>query len=190
MSDLNTEFQDIHDRYGSIIRAGVRQALGAETDAEDVIIECELALFTALRGSSERRPPRSLIYRIVRNKVADHLRQTIKQRRIIAEVERSIRERAAIKKHQSLDQGLSLTSAEIRVLSLLAAGLGNAEIAQRLSISKNTIRSHLKRIYKAIGCNNRLKVAIWANTLFKAEKDPAQVSHRRANPTTSDKSIA
>jgi len=180
MSDLNTEFQDIHDRYGSMIRAGVRHALGAETDAEDVIIECELALFTALHGS-ERHPPRSLVYRIIKNKVADHLRQTIKQRRIIAEVERSIRELAAIKKHQSLDQGLSLTSAEIRVLSLLAAGLGNAEIAQRLSISKNTIRSHLKRIYKAIGCNNRLKVAIWANSLFKAEKDPDPASHRRAN---------
>jgi len=136
MSDLDTEFEKIRERYGSMIRAGVRHALGAETDAEDVIIECELALFTALHGS-ERHPPRSLVYRIIKNKVADH-----------------------------------------------------DEIAQRLSISKNTIRSHLKRIYKALGCNNRLKVAIWANSLFKAEKHPAPVSHRQANPITSDKSIA
>jgi len=172
MTDLNAEFELIRRRYGSEIRAGVRQALGGETDAEDVIIDCELALFTALRDSPGRQPPRSLIYRIIKNKVADYLRQKIKQRQVIAEVERAIREHQSQRASHDLTLGLTLTSAETRVLKLLGVGLSNAEMAQRLSVSKNTIRSHLKKIYRSLGCHDRLKVAIWAFSLSSGKKDP------------------
>jgi DNA-binding NarL/FixJ family response regulator len=70
-----------------------------------------------------------------------------------------------------LTLGLTLTSAETRVLKLLGVGLSNAEMAQRLSVSKNTIRSHLKKIYRSLGCHDRLKVAIWAFSLSSGKKD-------------------
>jgi len=45
-----------------------------------------------------------------------------------------------------------------RVLELLLAGLGNAAIAARLSISENTVRYHVKRIYTALGVHNRAQL--------------------------------
>lgn len=48
-----------------------------------------------------------------------------------------------------------LTAREVEVLSLVAAGLNNAEIAERLSLSRRTVHAHLRSIYGKIQVNNR-----------------------------------
>jgi len=48
-----------------------------------------------------------------------------------------------------------LTAREVEVLRLLAAGLPNAEIADRLSRSPRTINAHLTNIYSKLGVNTR-----------------------------------
>jgi DNA-binding CsgD family transcriptional regulator/tetratricopeptide (TPR) repeat protein len=48
-----------------------------------------------------------------------------------------------------------LTPREVEVLRLLAAGLPNAEIADRLSRSPRTINAHLTNIYSKLGVNTR-----------------------------------
>jgi DNA-binding CsgD family transcriptional regulator len=48
-----------------------------------------------------------------------------------------------------------LTAAEERVAQLAAAGLGNAEIARRLSVSINTVETHLKRVYAKLEIRSR-----------------------------------
>jgi DNA-binding NarL/FixJ family response regulator len=51
------------------------------------------------------------------------------------------------------------------VLALVATGATNAEIAAALGLSEETIRSHLKRAYEALGCEagqmNRVQAAVW-----------------------------
>ncbi len=52
-----------------------------------------------------------------------------------------------------------LSEREIEVLSLVAQGLTNTQIAQRLSVSDNTIKFHLQNIYQKLNVNNRTEAA-------------------------------
>ena len=55
-----------------------------------------------------------------------------------------------------------LTPREQEVLSLLADGLSNAEIAQRLFISVSTAKVHVQHILKKLGAKTRLQAAVQA----------------------------
>ena len=46
---------------------------------------------------------------------------------------------------------------------VVAEGEMNTEIAQKLYISRHTVKSHLYNIYKKIKVTNRLEAALWAN---------------------------
>jgi DNA-binding CsgD family transcriptional regulator len=51
-----------------------------------------------------------------------------------------------------------LTPTERQVVELVAAGLGNAEIASRLSISLRTVESNLTRVYRKMGVRGRTEM--------------------------------
>ncbi|MEW6666390.1 MAG: response regulator transcription factor [Thermodesulfobacteriota bacterium] len=55
-----------------------------------------------------------------------------------------------------------LTSREIEILSLIAAGVTNEEIGQKLCISTNTVKTHVYNIFHKIKVPNRLQAALWA----------------------------
>ncbi|MBW1994287.1 MAG: response regulator transcription factor, partial [Deltaproteobacteria bacterium] len=55
-----------------------------------------------------------------------------------------------------------LTTREMEILSLVAAGIKNEEIADRLCISPHTVRTHVYNICKKINVPNRLQAALWA----------------------------
>jgi DNA-binding NarL/FixJ family response regulator len=46
------------------------------------------------------------------------------------------------------------------VLSLIAEGRTNPEIADTLNITKNTVKSHLTHIYGALGIHTRTQAAV------------------------------
>ncbi|MEV6238376.1 LuxR C-terminal-related transcriptional regulator [Lentzea sp. NPDC051838] len=52
-----------------------------------------------------------------------------------------------------------LTSREIEVAELAAAGLTSAEIGRRLYLSTRTVDSHLGRVYRKVGVSNRIGLA-------------------------------
>jgi DNA-binding NarL/FixJ family response regulator len=58
-----------------------------------------------------------------------------------------------------------LTAREREVLRCLAEGLSNAEIADRLSISIHTVRTHLSSMATKIDASNRLKLVAKATQL-------------------------
>lgn len=64
-----------------------------------------------------------------------------------------------------------LTPQEVRLLQLLADGLGNKAIAQAMSISENTVKYHLKNILQKLNLHNRTEAATYAirHGLHKAE---------------------
>jgi DNA-binding NarL/FixJ family response regulator len=51
---------------------------------------------------------------------------------------------------------------ELQVLALLCEGFTNQEIAQRLNISLNTTKGHVKEVMRKLGCRNRVEAVIKA----------------------------
>ena len=58
-----------------------------------------------------------------------------------------------------------LSEREIEVLSLIAEGLSNRQVAQRLVISVNTVRVHTSNIYGKLGVSNRTQAVTKARGL-------------------------
>jgi DNA-binding CsgD family transcriptional regulator len=53
----------------------------------------------------------------------------------------------------------ALTEREEQIARLVASGLSDKEIAQSLSISFTTVRTHIKRAFGKLGVDNRVKLA-------------------------------
>ncbi|MFE7275435.1 ATP-binding protein [Streptomyces sp. NPDC057623] len=57
--------------------------------------------------------------------------------------------------------GIHLTRREREVAELVAQGLANQQIADRLIIARRTAEGHVERILGKLGCNNRSQIAAW-----------------------------
>ena len=57
-----------------------------------------------------------------------------------------------------------LTVREVEILSLLAKGLSNRQIAERLVLSPRTVERHLENLYRKIGTHNRAEATAYAFT--------------------------
>lgn len=55
------------------------------------------------------------------------------------------------------------TTAERRILALLANGLGNHAMAETLDISVNTVKTHMRHIFEKLGVRDRTQAALWAS---------------------------
>ena len=55
-----------------------------------------------------------------------------------------------------------LTSREREILGLAARGMKTTQIASRLSVSTQTVRTHFKNIYPKLGVNSRTEAVIFA----------------------------
>jgi len=55
-----------------------------------------------------------------------------------------------------------LTAREREVAALLAAGLSNRAIAERLVITEGTTEVHVKHIMTKLGLGSRTQIAVWA----------------------------
>jgi DNA-binding NarL/FixJ family response regulator len=52
-----------------------------------------------------------------------------------------------------------LSSRKVEILEMVAEGLSNAQIAQRVYLSESTVKQHLRMAYKALGVKNRNQAA-------------------------------
>jgi DNA-binding NarL/FixJ family response regulator len=73
-----------------------------------------------------------------------------------------------------VEPGPKLTPRELDVVELVATGRANKEIADRLSISERTARTHVSSILLKLGLESRTQLALWAvQTGFIGDGDSA-----------------
>jgi len=52
-------------------------------------------------------------------------------------------------------QSLGITPRELEILELIAQGLSNREIAERVFVSENTVKTHTSRLFEKLGARRR-----------------------------------
>ncbi len=59
-----------------------------------------------------------------------------------------------------------LTPQEQRILSLIAEGLTNRQIAERLGLAEKTVKNHVSRLLAKLGMAHRTQAALYAVKAF------------------------
>ena len=62
----------------------------------------------------------------------------------------------------SSEPKFGLTPRELEIVAAVSAGYSNKEMAQRFSLSQETVKHHLTRIYSKLHVTNRLELALFA----------------------------
>ncbi|MEM8777859.1 MAG: response regulator transcription factor [Cyanobacteria bacterium P01_G01_bin.49] len=92
---------------------------------------------------------------------------------LVAQVESSLKQAKRLMRYKtniSLDEGsriqvpgnVELTPTEIKVVQLVAQGLSNRDIAEKLSVSQRTIESHVSNMLNKTSLHNRTELARWS----------------------------
>ena len=55
----------------------------------------------------------------------------------------------------------ALTRREYEVTRLVARGRSNRQVADRLQISEQTVKNHIQSIFRKLGVDNRVELAIY-----------------------------
>ncbi len=71
-------------------------------------------------------------------------------------------------RHKEKIVHINLTSREQEVLRLMVTGVGNEDIANRLYIATNTVKNHVRNIFRKLEVNTRVEAVVYAldNHLF------------------------
>jgi DNA-binding CsgD family transcriptional regulator len=86
---------------------------------------------------------------------------------VIREVEREVRapEGGGFVVDAGKLKELGITPREHEILGLIATGLSNREIGERLFVSENTVKTHSSRLFEKLGVNRRVQAVIKAREL-------------------------
>jgi DNA-binding NarL/FixJ family response regulator len=63
----------------------------------------------------------------------------------------------------STESSNPLSHTQLEILRLIAAGFSNREIASRIHLSENTIKSHIQEIFRKLDVGNRVQAALKAS---------------------------
>lgn len=81
-------------------------------------------------------------------------------------IDREMQERADVASAQRQAGGgdirRALTARETEIARMIAQGLRNKVIAERLQISEGTVKIHLHNVYEKLGLDGRLELMLWA----------------------------
>ncbi len=82
-------------------------------------------------------------------------------REAVGDMVQYLRERA-VTDTQSPGKAFGLTRRELEILGTIVHGLSNKEIAQKFSLSEDTVKHHLTNIFDKVGVSSRLELALFA----------------------------
>jgi HD-GYP domain-containing protein (c-di-GMP phosphodiesterase class II) len=112
--------------------------------------------YQAMREPRPHRPARSA------GEAAADLRAEVRAGRLDSDAVEAVLGAAGHRVPRRREGPAGLTQREVEVLKLLARGLSNKEIAERLVISPKTVGNHVEHIYGKIDCSNRAAASLFA----------------------------
>jgi DNA-binding NarL/FixJ family response regulator len=92
---------------------------------------------------------------------------------LVAQVESSLKQATRLMRHKTnisfddsnriqVPSNVELTPTETKVVQLVAQGLSNRDVAEKLSVSQRTIESHVSNMLNKTNLHNRTELARWA----------------------------
>jgi DNA-binding NarL/FixJ family response regulator len=69
----------------------------------------------------------------------------------------------------------ALSKREDEIARLVASGLSNSEVAQRLSLSRHTVKNYLFRVYEKLGISTRIELVLYVLSRYRdpdSEQNP------------------
>ena len=82
-------------------------------------------------------------------------RETVIVREVPVEVEVPVRVSGPFARNERRLEQLGITPRELEILEAMAAGLSNREIAERLFVSENTVKTHAARLFDKLSARRR-----------------------------------
>lgn len=84
---------------------------------------------------------------------------------VVKEVEVRVRDAAPFTLDTEKLKSLGITNREHEILGLIAAGLSNREIGEKLFVSENTVKTHSSRLFEKLEVNRRTQAVQKAKEL-------------------------
>jgi HD-GYP domain-containing protein (c-di-GMP phosphodiesterase class II) len=133
----------------------------------------------AYQAMREPRPHRPAL---TPDQAAAALRAEVKAGRLEADAVNAVLGAAGHRVARRREGPAGLTQREVEVLRLLARGLSNREIAERLVISPKTVGNHVEHIYAKIGAGSRATASLFAmqHGLLPEDEEPAPPARAQA----------
>ena len=127
--------------------------------------------YEAMREPRPHRPERAP------DDAARELRSDARAGRLDGQVVEAVLQAAGHAASRRPKQAGGLTSREVEVLGLIARGMSDKEIAERLFITRKTVGHHAVHIYAKIGVTNRVAASLYATEhgLLSPQGDSAEI---------------
>lgn len=121
-----------------------------------------LAAADAFHAMTQDRPHRRALGA---EQAADELRREVRAGRLDGDAAAAVIEAAGGPRRRKRDtlRPAGLSEREVEVARLVAAGLSNSEIAERLVISRRTAEHHVQHIYAKVGVSSRAGLALFVH---------------------------
>lgn len=130
------------------------------TSGDLTVAERVLAAADAYHAMTEARPHRPAMSP---DEAAEELRRDARAGRFAADDAERVLEAAGHQAAPPTDSApAGLTPRELEVLALIAGGLTNRQVAQKLTITARTVGSHVEHIYAKAGVSTRAGAALFA----------------------------
>jgi DNA-binding CsgD family transcriptional regulator len=132
---------------------GLLIAILQYTEYRFVIIEHSVELYSALVAVLFATFGIWLGLRITRSR--ETIRETVVVREVLVPAEAPAPAQAPFAPNTARQQTLGITARELEILTQIAHGFSNREIAAQLFVSENTVKTHCARVFDKLGAARR-----------------------------------
>jgi two-component system, NarL family, nitrate/nitrite response regulator NarL len=117
------------------------------------------ALQFGARGVVLKEAATELLFRCIRSVMGG---QYWVGRESVSSLVKTLRDLTPTPGEEARQKKFGLTPRELEIISAIVAGYSNKEIAQKFSISEQTVKHHLSNVFDKLGVSTRLELALFA----------------------------